>query len=123
MGSLLDKLDKFEEKKDEYQEEKIIPESKKTNIKKEDLHPPKPKTFGNGISFEEIANSSEFKRLVYLIWFGKTHRGKTRELEQELKNRKQKLNTLNDIESKGNYTNVVNEFKRLLAKHNNKSKK
>lgn len=101
---------------------------KPKQIKKEDLHPPKlskPKeeqiqTFGNGISFEEIADSSEFKRLVYLIWFGKTHRGKTSELEQEIENRKQKIDTLNTIEKRGTYSDVVNEFKELLAKHNKK---
>ena len=34
--------------------------------------------------FIDLALSSEFKRLIYRIWKGKVHRGKSEELNQEL---------------------------------------
>ena len=72
----------------------------------------------NKITFEEIANSSEFKRLVYLIQFGKTHRGKSVDLERKLIKRQQEITIIQEIErgSKGAFKEVVNELKLKLAK-------
>ena len=72
----------------------------------------------NKITFEEIANSSEFKRLVYLIQFGKTHRGKSVDLERKLIKRQQEITIIQEIErgSKGAFKAVVKELKEKLAK-------
>ena len=72
----------------------------------------------NKITFEEIANSSEFKRLVYLIQFGKTHRGKSEDLERKLIKRQEEITIIKEIErgSKGAFKAVVKELKEKLAK-------
>ncbi len=72
----------------------------------------------NKITFEEIANSTEFKRLVYLIQFGKTHRGKSTDLERKLIKRQQEITIIQEIErgSKGAFKEVVKELKLKLAK-------
>ena len=91
-------------------------------IKIEDLKPPKPpkpdKEIFDNITFEEIANSSEFKRLVYLIQFGKTHRGKSEDLEKKLIKRQEEITIIKEIErgSKGAFKAVVKELKEKLAK-------
>ena len=65
-------------------------------IKEEDLHPPRAPTptmidvaqkrleYGD-INFQMIANSSEFKRFVYFIYTGKTHRGTLEKLDNDIK--------------------------------------
>ena len=65
------------------------------------------------IAFQEIANSTEFKRLVYLIWFGKTHRSKTKDLERQLVKRKQEITVNKEIErgSRQDFGEVVKELK------------
>ena len=72
----------------------------------------------NKITFEEIANSSEFKRLVYLIQFGKTHRGKSTDLERKLIKRQEEITIIKTIErgSPGAFKLVVKELKEKLAK-------
>jgi len=103
-------------------------------IEIEDLNPPKaPKIIDDieldevdtnlvskvdNITFEEIANSSEFKRLVYLIQFGKTHRGKSVDLEKKLIKRQEEITIIKEIErgSKGAFKAVVKELKEKLAK-------
>ena len=70
------------------------------------------------IAFQKIANSSEFKRLVYLIWFGKTHRGKSNDLERQLIKRKEEIIVINKI-GRGthqDFREVVSELKEALAK-------
>lgn len=70
------------------------------------------------ISFEEIANSSEFKRLVYLIQFGKTHRGKSDDLERKLIKRRQEITVIKEYErgTKQDFKEVVKELKNKLLK-------
>jgi len=74
------------------------------------------------ITFGEIANSSEFKRLVYLIWFGKTHRGKSVDLERQLVKRKQEITAIDEYArgSKKDYKDVMSELKQVLV---NRTKK
>ena len=76
------------------------------------------------ISFKEIANSSEFKRLVYLIQFGKTHRGKSTDLERKLIKRQQEIKIIREYErgTHGDFRNVVKELKEKLAKQKVKIK-
>lgn len=104
---------------------------KPEKVKIEDLKPPKtPKIFVddtkpdviNKITFEEIANSSEFKRLVYLIQFGKTHRGKSVDLERKLVKRQQEIKIIREYErgTHGDFRNVVKELKEKLAKQKEK---
>jgi len=93
-------------------------------IEIEDLKPPKaPKISDdieldefNKITFEEIANSSEFKRLVYLIQFGKTHRGKSVDLERKLVKRQQEIKIIREYErgTHRDFRNVVKELKEKL---------
>ena len=51
--------------------------------------PPKPVIESNvdysNIDFEYIAKSSEFKRFIYFMYTGKTHRGTIKQLDQEIK--------------------------------------
>lgn len=70
------------------------------------------------ISFEEIANSSEFKRLVYLIQFGKTHRGKSEDLERKLIKRRQEITVIKEFErgTHKDFKEVVKELKNKLLK-------
>jgi len=99
-------------------------------VKVQDLKPPQPAIIEevpkqkvvqaslDEIEFQKIANSSEFKRLVYLIWFGKTHRGKSNDLERQLVKRKDEITTLNRI-GRGthqDFREVVNELEEALAK-------
>jgi len=108
--SLLDKLDKFEQKEKSLQQ----------------LNPPKPPKIiveeevknESMISFEEIANSSEFKRLVYLIQFGKTHRGKSTDLERKLIKRRQEITVIKEYErgTHKDFKAVVKELKNKLLK-------
>ncbi len=108
MPDLLDMIDDIE-----IQKEKPFPKLKPPK-------PPKPKEkeyFGE-ISFEEIANSSEFKRLIYLIWFGKTHRGKSKDLEIQLSKRKQEITIIKkfEMDTRKDFTEVIKELKTELAK-------
>jgi len=76
----------------------------------------------NKITFEEIANSSEFKRLVYLIQFGKTHRGKSRDLERQLIKRRQEITLIKEYGrgTKQDFEEVVKELELKLAKQKEK---
>ena len=86
------------------------------------LQPPKPPTVIEEISeeliagrltFEEIANSSEFKRLVYLIQYGKVHRGTGVDLERKLIKRQNQIKAINEYErgTKRDFKAVVAELK------------
>lgn len=70
------------------------------------------------ISFKEISNSSEFKRLVYLIQFGKTHRGKSEDLERKLLKRRQEITVIKEYErgTHKDFKEVVMELKNKLLK-------
>ena len=65
------------------------------------LTPPKPpkiiETYQEEIDFEKIANSSEFKRLIYMIYTGKTHRGNRQNLDNEIKSHKENNALINVI--------------------------
>lgn len=108
--SLLDKLGKFDQKEKTLQQ----------------LKPPKPPKITKEeefekesmISFEEISNSSEFKRLVYLIQFGKTHRGKSEDLERNLIKRRQEITAIKEYErgTHKDFKEVVKELKNKLLK-------
>lgn len=123
MANLLDKFLELEEPK----EIKIKDSKPPTPVTKK---PPKaPKIIDDieldevdKITFEEIANSSEFKRLVYLIQFGKTHRGKSTDLERKLIKRQQEITIIQEIErgSKGAFSLVVKELKEKLTKQKEK---
>ena len=113
--SLLDKLKKFD---------KPTPVTKKApktiKISVDDTKP----DVVNKITFEEIANSSEFKRLVYLIQFGKTHRGKSKDLDRKLVKRQSEIKIIREYErgTKQDFRNVVKELKLKLAKQREKIK-
>lgn len=55
--------------------------------------------------------------MVYLIWFGKVHRGKSDNLEKQLAKRQQEITVINKFErgSKKDFKEVVNELKLALA--------
>lgn len=112
MANLLDKFLELEE----HEEIKVNDSKPPTPVIKK---PPKPaKEIFDNITFDEIANSSEFKRLVYLIQFGKTHRGKSEDLERKLIKRREEITIIKEIErgSKGAFNLVVKELKEKLAK-------
>ena len=97
-------------------------------LKKQDLRPPKTvsKPTIQKIEpiqdfdsyFENISKSSEFKRLVYLIYTGKTHRGTTKNLDVELKSHKTDIDIVKGLGrgSHQDFKEVVNELKEALAK-------
>lgn len=74
------------------------------------------------ISFDELADSSEFKRLVYLIWFGKTHRGKGSDLDAQMWKRQKDFESFQEIAEelgRGTMTDakaMVKELKEVLNK-------
>ncbi len=109
---LIDDIDIQEEKSIEIEDSKPTPKAPKIYV--DDTKP----DVVNKITFEEIANSSEFKRLVYLIQFGKTHRGKSTDLERKLIKRREEITIIKTIErgSPGAFKLVVNELKEKLAK-------
>ena len=49
------------------------------------------------IDYEKIARSSEFKRLVYLIYTGKTHRGTREDLDVKLKSHQESISMVEVI--------------------------
>ncbi len=65
------------------------------------------------IDFSKIANSSEFKRFIYFIRVGTTFRGSNAKLDIELKKSEEKINIVKDL-NKGNFRDVMNEFKEKL---------
>ena len=87
----------------------------KKEVKPEHVHPPKappkttpPKKEEKETTFEidwvKVANSSDFKRAVYLALEGKVWRGKDADLEKHLN---QKIEIFRDP----NFSGVVNELK------------
>ena len=74
------------------------------------------------ISFDELADSSEFKRLVYLIWFGKTHRGKGSDLDAQMWKRQKEFESFQEIAvelgrgTASDMKSVVLELKEALNK-------
>ena len=103
------------------------PIAPKPVIKIETLTPPsKPAVKSNvdysNIDFEYIARSSEFKRFVYFMYTGKTHRGTIKQLDEEIKRTKENLEIVNEI-GRGTTTDmkeVVRELKLTLQARKNK---
>lgn len=96
--------------------EKAFP---KKHPEKKELHPPPPvriETSYEDIDFTAIANSTEFRRLVYLIYMGKTHRGKDIELRREIKETQQAVEVVKELGrgSKADYREVMKELKERL---------
>jgi len=116
--SLLEKFENLEKPKAPTPVTKKPPKAPKISV--DDTKP----DVINKITFEEIANSSEFKRLVYLIQFGKTHRGKSKDLERKLIKRQQEIKIIREYErgTKQDFRNVVKELKLKLAKQREKIK-
>ena len=89
------------------------------------LNPPPPPRIdpvteiGN-LSFEEIARSSEFKRFIYYLFEGKTHRGSTEDLDKKLQNHNKDLKIVQDLRKEKAYGDVMKEFKDKVAKIRNK---
>ena len=91
-------------------------------IQKQDLQPPKPpkevieQDFD--VYFNKISNSSEFKRLVYLIYTGKTHRGTREDLDVKLKSHQETISIVEEVGrgSHQDFREVVKELKENLAK-------
>ena len=112
MANLLEKFENLEKPKTPTPVNKKPPKAIKISV--DDTKP----DVVNKITFEEIANSSEFKRLIYLIQFGKTHRGKSTDLERKLIKRQEEITIIREIErgSKGAFKEVVKELKLKLAK-------
>lgn len=94
---------------------------KKQPIKKRDLKPPKvtkPIIDYEGIDFNKIANSSEFRRFIYMIRTGSTFRGSNIELDKKLLKTEQEINIIKEI-GRGthqDFKSVVSELKEALAK-------
>lgn len=121
-------------------DEKLEKAFGKKEVKKEDLHPPmappkpiersptpemikiaeervKPMVIPHGeIDFEAIANSSEFKRFIYYLFTGKTHRGTIAKLDQEIKVYKKVAEDVMETMrgSKSDYRMVMKELKEKL---------
>ena len=87
--------------------------------------PPKPEVSNvdySNIDFEYIAKSSEFKRFIYFMYTGKTHRGTIKQLDQEIKRTKENLEIVNEM-GRGTNTDmkeVVRELKLTLQARKDK---
>lgn len=81
MNNLLNKFDNVKEKKEKTKEK--TKSSKKEIVK---------------VKFDDITNTSEFKRLVYMIWFGKAHRKSNEDLEKQLSLRKKEIKFVSNID-------------------------
>ena len=94
---------------------------KEVVIKKEALKPPKtPKPIIDyeGIDFNKIANSSEFKRFIFMIRTGSTFRGSNVELDKKLIKTEEEINIIKEL-GRGthqDFKSVVSELKEALAK-------
>ena len=76
----------------------------------------------SNIDFEYIAKSSEFKRFIYFMYTGKTHRGTIKQLDQEIKRTKENLEIVNEM-GRGTTTDmkeVVRELKLTLEARKDK---
>ena len=76
----------------------------------------------SNIDFEYIAKSSEFKRFVYFMYTGKTHRGTIKQLDQEIKRTKENLEIVNEM-GRGTMKDrkaLINELKQVLKAKKNK---
>ena len=102
------------------------PVAPKPVIKIETLTPPSKPEVSNidysNIDFEYIAKSSEFKRFVYFMYTGKTHRGTIKQLDQEIRRTKENLEIVNEMGrgSKTDMKEVVRELKLTLQARKNK---
>ena len=108
MDDLLDMFDRFEEK----------PPTAPKHLKPPPLAKPikiEPMTKIGHLSFDEIANSSEFKRFIFYLFEGKTHRGTADDLDRKLNNHHETLEIVQDLR-KGSYGDVMKEFKDKVAK-------
>ena len=84
--------------------------------------PPKPIIDYEGIDFDKIANSSEFKRFIFMIRTGSTFRGSNVELDKKLQKTEQEINFIKEI-GRGthqDFRSVVSELKEALAKRKSK---
>ena len=93
-------------------------------IQKKDLKPPKqvePTSFVNqiineeDIDFNKIANSSEFKRFIFMIRTGSTFRGSNEELDKKLVKTEQEISIVRELGrgSHQDFREVVNELKEI----------
>lgn len=72
----------------------------------------------DNIDYDRISNSSEFKRFVYMIRTGKTHRGTKEDLDRKLKDTQEVIDVVKELKrgSTSDYRIVINEMKSKLAK-------
>jgi transcription elongation factor Elf1 len=73
-----------------------ISEEHTKKSKEEKIEPEELKLKQKENMFQDLADSTEFKRFIYRLWFGKTHRGTSKELEAELRERKALLKQLTE---------------------------
>ena len=104
MGDLLDMFDEFETK----------PPTAPKHLKPPPT--PQPITNDGNPSFEEIAQSSEFKRFLYFVQFGRTHRGTQQDLDKQLIIRKEEIKIVQDMRKSDVYGGVMKEFKDKVSK-------